>query len=85
MSGSVENLSGMIFNEGNGREFFERNFMTHGIGQLFREGILRISGKSDQAVFELTQSMGGGKTHMMVPLGLLCGINTIDFHSPILQ
>jgi hypothetical protein len=33
--------------------------------QLFREGMLRLSGKSDQAVFELTQAMGGGKTHMM--------------------
>jgi hypothetical protein len=39
--------------------------------QLFREGMLRLSGKSDQAVFELTQAMGGGKTHMMVALGLL--------------
>ena len=35
------------------------------------EGMLRLSGKSDQAVFELTQAMGGGKTHMMVALGLL--------------
>ena len=39
--------------------------------QLFKEGMLRLSGKSDQAVFELTQAMGGGKTHMMVALGLL--------------
>jgi len=30
-----------------------------------------LSGKSDQAVFELTQAMGGGKTHMMIALGLL--------------
>src|SRR5690606_18723260 len=39
--------------------------------QLFREGLLRLSGKSDQGVFELTQAMGGGKTHMMIALGLL--------------
>ena len=39
--------------------------------QLFREGMLRLSGKSDQAVFELTQAMGGGKTHMMIAFGLL--------------
>jgi len=51
--------------------FFSRNYVTHGMDQLFREGILRLSGKSDQAVFELTQAMGGGKTHMMVALGLL--------------
>jgi hypothetical protein len=41
------------------------------MAQLFREGLLRMSGKSDQAVFELTQAMGGGKTHMMIALGLL--------------
>ena len=71
MAGGVENLSGLISDEGDGRDFFARNFMTHGMGQLFREGMLRLSGKSDQAVFELTQAMGGGKTHMMVALGLL--------------
>jgi len=38
---------------------------------LFREGMLRLSGQSDQAVFELTQAMGGGKTHLMIALGLL--------------
>lgn len=38
--------------------------------QLFREGMLRLSGKSDQAVFELTQAMGGGKTHMMIAVRL---------------
>jgi hypothetical protein len=39
--------------------------------QLFREGLLRLSGHSDQAVFELNQAMGGGKTHLMIALGLL--------------
>ena len=39
-----------------GGEFFSRNFVTHGMDQLFREGLLRLSGKSDQAVFELTQA-----------------------------
>ena len=33
--------------------------------------LLRLSSKSDQAVFELTQAMGGGKTHSMISLGLL--------------
>ena len=71
MSQGIENLSDLIKDEGDGREFFARNYVTHGMGQLFREGMLRLSGKSDQAVFELTQAMGGGKTHMMVALGLL--------------
>lgn len=71
MSKGVENLAQLINNEGDGREFFERNYVTHGMEQLFREGLLRLTGKSDQAVFELTQAMGGGKTHMMIALGLL--------------
>ncbi|OFC29879.1 anti-phage-associated DUF499 domain-containing protein [Acidithiobacillus caldus] len=71
MSQGIENLAELIDDEGDGREFFSRNFVTHGMEQLFREGLLRLSGKSDQAVFELTQAMGGGKTHMMIALGLL--------------
>ncbi|MBY6226422.1 DUF499 domain-containing protein [Ferrimonas balearica] len=71
MSQGIENLADLINDAGDGREFFARNFVTHGMEQLFREGMLRLSGKSDQAVFELTQAMGGGKTHMMIALGLL--------------
>ncbi|AOS78278.1 MULTISPECIES: anti-phage-associated DUF499 domain-containing protein [Hydrogenophaga] len=71
MAQGIENLAELINDEGDGREFFSRNFVTHGMDQLFREGLLRLSGKSDQAVFELTQAMGGGKTHMMIALGLL--------------
>jgi hypothetical protein len=71
MSQGIENLAELINDEGDGREFFSRNFVTHGMEQLFREGLLRLSGKSDQAVFEPTQAMGGGKTHMMIALGLL--------------
>lgn len=71
MSQGTENLAELINDEGDGREFFSRNFVTHGMEQLFREGLLRLSGKSDQAVFELTQAMGVGKTHMMIALGLL--------------
>jgi phenylpyruvate tautomerase PptA (4-oxalocrotonate tautomerase family) len=71
MSQSIENLADLIKDAGDGQEFFSRNYVTHGMEQLFREGLLRLSGKSDQAVFELTQAMGGGKTHMMIALGLL--------------
>lgn len=71
MSQGIENLAELINDQGDGREFFSRNYVTHGMEQLFREGLLRLSGKSDQAVFELTQAMGGGKTHMMIALGLL--------------
>jgi len=71
MSQGIENLADLINDAGDGRGFFLRNYVTHGMEQLFREGMLRLSGKSDQAVFELTQAMGGGKTHMMIALGLL--------------
>lgn len=71
MSQGIENLADLIKDAGDGKEFFSRNYVTHGMEQLFREGMLRLSGKSDQAVFELIQAMGGGKTHMMIALGLL--------------
>ncbi|MEO1017030.1 MAG: anti-phage-associated DUF499 domain-containing protein [Pseudomonadota bacterium] len=71
MTEGIENLADLIDDNGDGRGFFARNFVTRGMEQLFKEGMLRLSGKSDQAVFELTQAMGGGKTHMMIALGLL--------------
>jgi predicted AAA+ superfamily ATPase len=71
MAQGIENLAELIGHQGDGREFFARNYVTLGMEQLFREGMLRLSGKSDQAVFELNQAMGGGKTHMMIALGLL--------------
>ena len=66
MAEGIEHLADLIADHGDGREFFARNYVTHGMEQLFKEGMLRLSGKSDQAVFELTQAMGGGKTHMMI-------------------
>jgi hypothetical protein len=71
MSEGIENLADLISDQGDGRAFFARNVVTGGMKQLFREGLLRLCGQSDQAVFELSQAMGGGKTHMMIALGLL--------------
>jgi Protein of unknown function (DUF499)/Fn3 associated len=71
MTEAIENLSGLIEGEGDGAEFFARNYVTQGMDTLFREGLLRLAGRSDQAAFELAQAMGGGKTHLMVALGLL--------------
>ena len=67
----IENLASLISDQGDGRDFFSRNYVTQGMSQVFREAMLRLSGKTDQAVFELTQAMGGGKTHLMIALGLL--------------
>ena len=38
---------------------------------LLIEAFRRLQGKSDQAVFKLTQAMGGGKTHNLITLGML--------------
>jgi hypothetical protein len=71
MTEAIENLSDLIGDQGDGSEFFARNYVTQGMETLFREGLLRLAGFSDQAAFELAQAMGGGKTHLMVALGLL--------------
>ncbi|WP_287100205.1 DUF499 domain-containing protein [Mesorhizobium sp.] len=51
--------------------FFDKTFITEGMSQLLRQGLQRVAGASDQAVFELRQAMGGGKTHSMLALGYL--------------
>ena len=51
--------------------FFARNHVTGGMRAMFELGIARLDGRSDQAVYTLTQAMGGGKTHLMVAFGLV--------------
>lgn len=70
-SEGVERLTDLISEQGNGEEFFKRNFVTKGMDQLLREGFNRLAGNTDDGVFLLQQAMGGGKTHTMVALGLL--------------
>jgi hypothetical protein len=60
--------------EGDADAFFGRNWVTGGMRQMFEVGVARLDGRSDQAVFTLTQAMGGGKTHLMVSFGLLAKI-----------
>ena len=72
LSDQVEHLSDLLTEAEQGaEEFFARNFVTQGMERLLREGLQRLNGKSGQAVFELRQAMGGGKTHSMLALGLL--------------
>ena len=52
-------------------DFFQKNHLTVGLRVLLRDGLARLAGKSGQAIFELRQAMGGGKTHSMIALGLL--------------
>lgn len=68
----IENLAEVIHDSGDrGASFFSRNYLTRGMEVLLREGLLRLSGQTDQTLFELAQAMGGGKTHLMSALGLL--------------
>lgn len=72
LSDQVEHLTDLISDaEKDAKDFFSKNFVTQGMKKLLREGLLRLNGKSNQAVFELRQAMGGGKTHSMLALGLL--------------
>ncbi len=71
VAGGVESLAKMIDASDEGRAFFEKSYLTRGMEELLREGLLRLSGQTEQAVFELSQAMGGGKTHLMSALGLL--------------
>lgn len=51
-------------------DFFARNHVTAGLRVLLHEGLARLAGRSGDALFELRQAMGGGKTHSMIALGL---------------
>lgn len=54
-------------------EFFEENYVTSGMRQLLTEVFSRMDGSNPDAngAFLLSQSMGGGKTHNLLALGLL--------------
>jgi hypothetical protein len=53
--------------------FFAENYVTEGMQQLLTEAFQRLEGKSSSSsgTFLLSQSMGGGKTHNLLALGLL--------------
>jgi len=53
--------------------FFAENYPTQGMRQLLAEAFKRLEGKSQSTsgAFLLSQSMGGGKTHNLIALGLL--------------
>jgi len=71
LSDQIEQLDELISTEGDGAAFFDKTFITHGMNDLIVESIARLAGASSQAVFHLKQSMGGGKTHLLVGVGLL--------------
>lgn len=53
------------------KQFFDENYITKGMEQLYKAVIGRFDGTIQDGVFKLTQAMGGGKTHNMVAVGLM--------------
>lgn len=68
---SVVDLTELAANRIDAAEFFAENYPTAGMRTLIEQAFRRFGGRSDQGTFLLTQAMGGGKTHLMVALGLL--------------
>jgi len=72
LSDQIESLEDLVGHEAGAAEaFFGKTYVTGGMRTLLRQGLQRLAGASGQAVFELKQSMGGGKTHSMLALGYL--------------
>lgn len=67
----VLDLTDLIENRINPQEFFEENFITQGMKILFDTAFKRFHRQGQTGIIKLTQSMGGGKTHNMIALGLL--------------
>lgn len=51
--------------------FFSENYITSGLENLYKHIMRRYEGTGENGVFRLKQSMGGGKTHCMIAMGLL--------------
>jgi hypothetical protein len=67
----VQDIKDLIENRIDPSAFFETNYKTQGMNVLFKTAFERFKGNSQQQLVKLTQSMGGGKTHNMISLGLL--------------
>lgn len=69
---------------GDAKAFYERTFITEGMGRLLTQVAQRLNGKGGEPVIQLQTAFGGGKTHTMLavyhlasrqcPLGELMGI-----------
>lgn len=72
---------------GDARAFYERTFITEGMGRLLTQVSQRLNGKGGEPVIQLQTAFGGGKTHTMLavyhlasrkcPLGDLVGISSL--------
>jgi predicted AAA+ superfamily ATPase len=51
---------------GEAKAFFERTFITEGMGRLLTQVAQRLNGKGGEPVIQLQTAFGGGKTHTML-------------------
>ena len=69
---TVLNLDVFLKGQVNGPGFFEENHFTVGMQTLIDRAFRHLGGAgAGSSVFQLSQAMGGGKTHSMIALGLL--------------
>jgi uncharacterized protein len=69
---------------GDAQAFYERTFITEGMGRLLTQVSQRLNGKGGEPVIQLQTAFGGGKTHTLLavyhlasrkcPLGELAGV-----------
>ena len=69
---TVLSLDAYLQGKVDGQAFFEENYFTTGMTTLMDRALRQLGGSNaGSSVFLLSQSMGGGKTHSMIALGLL--------------
>jgi len=79
---------------GDAKAFFDRTFITEGMGRLLTQVSQRLNGKGGEPVIQLQTAFGGGKTHTLLavyhlasrkcPLGELVGIPALLDHAGLL-
>ncbi|HVU68789.1 MAG TPA: DUF499 domain-containing protein, partial [Ktedonobacteraceae bacterium] len=50
------------------RDFFQRTYLTSGLGRLLSDALLRLNGDGGSPVVDLQTNFGGGKTHSLLAL-----------------
>lgn len=69
---TVLNLDALLKGQVDAGAFFEENYFTNGMLMLVERALRHLGGSgAGSSAFLLSQSMGGGKTHSMIALGLL--------------
>ena len=69
---TVLSLDAYLQGKVDAKSFFEENYFTTGMTTLVDRALRHLGGsQAGSSVFLLSQSMGGGKTHSMIALGLL--------------